>query len=605
MDKYIVFKNALVATMDEQNRAGVFNIIIKNDKIYDIDYENRLNNEEVIKSIYPKSEIIDLKNKLVVPPFINSHFCSSYSLSKVFFKRFNYDTINYNISLNLINKYFTNPKLRNDLRNLFKINYSKSLSNGEFIINETSSFISKEYFLEDKLTGVPFGQEVLLSSYDTYLNSYLWNNNRFHFISLKYDEEINNYSLSFLKKSFSKEKNKIFLENLKSGKTAEEVNRNFGKSFVKVLDDYDLLSSDLILSNPVFLSRNDLEILSEKEVNVVLCLTDLVNLTENNINLNDFFNSDVNVCIGTGYLGENVLSELNILSRFINLNEVPYEYLYRAVTTNPYKIFDKLGYNITIEKGNFANFVIFDLSDIRNVFDFPEYDMNYILQHVIESLDTKDICDLIIKGNYLIRDYQNKFFEQESLRKNIKELTTTLYNTGKYFELKEKYLMKKRIKKLSNREEEKERLIDNLDYESNIELIDNPKMISDSDFKVIGAKINENLIMSSDIISPDDNVFKNINEVSSLDFGLSIYGNEDDITEKHYPDIEKSIPVVKENVVIDKSKLSKVFFDDIKNTSKSDKPDDEKKTEPVPRSKKEIKFLKSKLKFGFNEEENK
>jgi hypothetical protein len=454
--------------------------------------------------------------------------------------------------------------------------------------------------MEDKSTCIPFGQEVAYTTYDSYLNSYLWNNNKFYFISLKYDEEINNYSLNFLKKSASKEKNKIFLENLVSRMSAEAFNRNFGKSFVKVLNDYDLLSSDLVLSNPIYLNKNDIELLSEKRVNIILCLSDLLGLYPDNINILDFFNSDINVCLGTGYLGENVLSELKTLTKLVNPDDVSYETLMRTITTNPVKIFEKFGYTNTLSKGGYANFIIFDLSDIRNYFDFPENDLNYISQHIIESLDAKDISDLLIKGNYLIKEYQSKFYEQDSLRKITNELSSKVYDIGKYFELKEKYLMKKRVKKLSTSEDKKAgaEIEEGFDSEVETEFMDNPGLISDSDFKVVGAKINENLILSSDIISADENVFKNINEIKSLEYGLSIFGNEDRFVIPEKP--KKETIDKKESPVLDKSKLGKVFFDDIKNTAK---------IEPVPppekqKKSKDVKFNKNKLRFGFTEEEN-
>jgi cytosine/adenosine deaminase-related metal-dependent hydrolase len=605
MDKYIIYKNALIATFDKQNRCGIFNLIIKNEKIYDIDFDNRLNNDEVIKNIYPKSEIIDAKYKLIIPPFINSHLCSSYSLNKIFLKRNRYDTINNNISLNLLNKYFSSPKAKHDLKGLLRINFFKSLTNGEFAVNETTSFISKEYFLEDNAASIPYGLETAFTSYDGYLNSYLWNNNKYHFISLKHDEEINNYSLSFLKKAFSLERNKIFLENLRSKKISDEVNRNFGKSFVRVLYDYDLLSSDLVLSNPFTINDTDIALLSEKKVNVVLCITDLLNLSSKNVNLNDFFNSDINVCIGTGYLGENVLAELKSLAKLVNLNEVSYESLLKAVTVNPSVIFSKLIPSNSLIKNNPANMIIFDISDLRSFYDYPEYDINLVSQHIIESLDTKDIIDLIIKGNYLVKDYQSRFYEPESLRKNIKELSVKLYDVGKYFELKEKYLMKGRVKKISGREEENIRLnaLSELESDIDFEVLENHGLLTDSDFKVVGAKVNENLILSSDIISTDDNVFKNIHELDSPDSGLSVFGDEDKISH-----ISEKIDEISEET-LEKKKVEKVYFDDIGNNTEPQMDNPEPIKNPPAKTKetspkKHIKFLKSKLRFGFDSEES-
>ncbi|HEY5123307.1 MAG TPA: hypothetical protein VIK14_06175, partial [Ignavibacteria bacterium] len=395
------------------------------------------------------------------------------------------------------------------------------------------------------------------------------------------------------------------LENLRSKKISDEVNRNFGKSFVRVLYDYDLLSSDLVLSNPFTININDIALLSEKKVNVVLCITDLLNLSSKNVNLNDFFNSDINVCIGTGYLGENVLAELKSLAKLVNLNEVSYESLLKAVTVNPSVIFSKLIPSNSLIKNNPANMIIFDISDLRSFYDYPEYDINLVSQHIIESLDTKDITDLIIKGNYLVKDYQSRFYEPESLRKNIKELSVKLYDVGKYFELKEKYLMKRRVKKISGREEENIRLnaLSELESDIDFETIENPGLLTDSDFKVVGAKVNENLILSSDIISTDDNVFKNIHELDSPDSGLSVFGDEDKISH-----ITEKIDEISEET-LEKKKAEKVYFDDIGNNTEPQMDNPEPIKKPPSKTKetspkKHIKFLKSKLRFGFDSEES-
>ena len=102
MDKYIVIKNGLVHTLYSESKTGYFNIVIKNDRIFRIDYDNELNKESFAYTKYPGAHIIDAKDKLILPSFINSYLNSTHTLNRFFLNNNTYSNLNDNISLNLI-----------------------------------------------------------------------------------------------------------------------------------------------------------------------------------------------------------------------------------------------------------------------------------------------------------------------------------------------------------------------------------------------------------------------------------------------------------------------------------------------------------------------
>ena len=83
-NKFCVIKNGLVLTLDKEGNTGYFNVILKGNKIFDIDYSNELSSDELIIRKYPEASIIDASNKLIIPSFLNSHKNSSYFFSKYF-----------------------------------------------------------------------------------------------------------------------------------------------------------------------------------------------------------------------------------------------------------------------------------------------------------------------------------------------------------------------------------------------------------------------------------------------------------------------------------------------------------------------------------------
>ncbi|HCN37490.1 MAG TPA: hypothetical protein DIS94_07250, partial [Bacteroidetes bacterium] len=105
MDRYKFLKNALLLSFDARKMTGKFNVLIKNDRILEVDYNNALS-ENVLREKYPSMEVYDLKNKILLPAFINAFKNSSYNLASIFLKKNVYSNLVSNISIRLLDKFF-------------------------------------------------------------------------------------------------------------------------------------------------------------------------------------------------------------------------------------------------------------------------------------------------------------------------------------------------------------------------------------------------------------------------------------------------------------------------------------------------------------------
>jgi len=310
MNKFLVVINGLVLTLDGFKNSGYFNLVVKNGKISYVDYDNELKDKKTISDKYPEFEIYDANNKIIIPALYNSNLNSSYSLSRLFFGNSNYENLEANVSLKLIDSYFKDSNNINDLFNLFKQNYLRSLLNGEVYINETSSYISETLlnkFVDDECV---LFDDIYYTIYESELENYFKSKKSNYFKGFQKEETINNYSLSNLKRSFSNAKGRVFLETLQKAAPAEEIQKSFGKSFIKVLLDNKILNSSLVLSNPIYIDSDDVKLLYDKDVNIVFCPTDFLKLSKRNIEFEKYLELGVNISVGTGYLGIDILSEL-------------------------------------------------------------------------------------------------------------------------------------------------------------------------------------------------------------------------------------------------------------------------------------------------------
>jgi hypothetical protein len=376
-----------------------------------------------------------------------------------------------------------------------------------------------------------------------------------------------------------------------------------------VLGENDFLDGRLIFSNPVNIQKDELEYLSDKKVNIILCPSDIVKLGEKKIESFDIIKYGLNVCLGTGYLGKAVIAEMKLFSHLAKKGNISYRSILKMATVNPAKMFGIFNTHGSIEKNKIANLVLFDVADLRNYFISPEYNSEKVSEHIIENLDSKDISDIIVKGNIIRRDYRSKLFDTDSMKQNTMALSKKIIDVGKYYEFKEKYLMRKRIKELSTDNKAERKVFVSTGFDAESESTESGKsIISDSEFRIIGLKqeINPiNTLADDEFDSENDNI---VVEVDDVYRGFSFFSDADVVLKEN--------PL--KNTDISEPLKKKIFFDDVgnvieskvtdelkiigeskdtgeQNSNKSAKEDDGNKDKVV--------FKKNKMKFGFTDDD--
>lgn len=529
MDKYIIIKNGLVLTLDRKGQTGYFNIIIKNNKIFLIDYENKFNEKE-FRSKNPDSVIIDARDKLIMPGFFNSKLISSYTLNKIFFKKCTYQNINSWLSLKWIDNYLSSIENAEMLRDLLKINYLRSLQNGEIFINESSHVISRDFF-DVYFTDFDWIKQYYnLTSYDFKIPPALNGRISYGFIN---DENVNNYSLTSVKKNLSGNKVKLYIEASLSEKAFDSIKKVFGRTFINVLAEMDMISSDTIISNPTHISPLEFEILRMKNATVLLCPSDFVNLSDKKLDLDELVSSGINLILGTGYTGTDILSELKILSTLVSKNLFSYENILQTAILNPSLVYGVSNVTGTIERNRSADLIFFDLKDLRNTLSLPETDKDNVCEFLVHSLCSKDISDVMLKGELLIKDRTEKFEIQGTERERSEEISHRLYSAGKYFEYKEKYLMRGRVDRLSldgsGEDEEAEKK-----EEIFVDMTETGEYAGEGEFSIIGKREEEfEKPRERDKEQPDKHI--NLQEIKSLENDLNLFEGFDSV-----PNVKKT-----------------------------------------------------------------
>lgn len=612
MNNFWVIKNGLCLTLDSAGRSGYFNIILNGNKIFAIDYENELRTDEEIYRKYPEVEIFNATDKLIIPAFLNSQKNSSYILADYFFEGNTFDNINTNVSLKLIDKYFSSEANQNDLLNLLSLSYTRSVLNGEFFVNESSKYILAEIVRSNVISTLPIKPEIILTVYDDYISDYCLGINKFHCIGLREEEDLNNYSLSSLKKALQRGNKRAVVEILQTANSSEQLKNLFGKTFIKVLADNELLNNSIIISNPIYINSEEINLLSENNVNLIFCPTDANKFSRQDIDYRKYLGKGFNIVIGTGISGKSILGELRFLKNRLGSTVISNESLLRMVTVNPAELFGISNICGTIEKNKIANLVMFDLSDVRSLLNIPEITPEYISNFIIENLDNKDISDVVIKGSFVLKNYVSDKTDYMKIREANKELSSLILSLGRYQELKEKFKMRERVNELSLGTNSYRREDETLTQNNNRGNIQESELTPESEFRIIGSHRPDyfNPDADDDSINSEDAGWKEeysdiVKEISDFNKGFSVLDESELQQTSAIAKIQKEDPLFMARREV-KVPSKRLFFDDsgVGSNVVEDNltPISTKNLLETPKKPKEIVFMKDKLKFGFEEE---
>ena len=593
MDTFIIIKNGIVLTLDRTDRAGIYTIVIKNNKIVEIDFDGKF---EIGKFIdrYPQTQLIDAQNKIILPGFINSNVYSTFSLNKLFFKKCSYDTLKDNQALQMVDRYLSLVENVPKRKNIFKVNYLKSILAGEVNLVESSGDVSFDH-LDEVMNGSGMTVNVIDYENNKSENAPL---DAKSFSGVRGDDQINMYLVNNLKNLTNSGEVKLFLEVYQNEKDLTDIKDLFRKSLIYVLKDYNLLTTSSILSNPVYLSKNEFDVLNSTHTNVVLSPSDIINFYPRNFDFRNFIYSDLNVSIGTGFTGKNVLSEIKLVSAMASRSNKSYKSLLKMITYNGAYAQGISNQTGTIEKNKFANLVFFDLNRLSSFALLPDVDSEKICEYIVENLNTENISDVIINGKFEVVNYNHTLNIDYNPLKLAGELSKDIYKNGNYTEFAEKQSYNKRQEQIN------EDLLDNTYIGTGYDENQNERLIEfGEEFRVVKKETDDIQMVDTSFLPGSVNSLEYISSYET-DFNFLIaaetettpkYSNKDDVKfsskKISFDDEESSIDV--------KEKQKEPAH---KKTELSRESKQETKTDTKPEEKKPVQFKKVKLRFGFSED---
>ncbi len=459
----IILTDAFVFSFNRNHEFGRYSLLIKENRIAemvkssDSDQKENTKVKKWIEQYGSYAEIIDCSTKIIIPPFYNSCIKSEGSLIHYLLRNRHYENnegdIYTDFIFNYIHQELQTDEMKTDLQNIYNYSFCKNLKSGTGAFNEVSLRKDANHFHPItnalKLTGQKISLSYPVKQDIAAIRDYKYLNPAYY---LTDENLLTIYDISNLTELRSHNIERLFLEVATNKEVTKKFRQTFRKPVIMFLDDYNLIDCNTSLINPIYLSYEEIKIIKDKGANIIICPSDLIHFTNHYFPIDDFISQGINYTIGTGWLGEDLMTEIGVFrNKYKELNISSEELLKSALSSTGEIYFGVSPGQNQIEPNKPADMIFIDLSDIRFQFYPESYNFNDICDFIIDNFSVRSISDVMIGGDFKVKN--NKFVnsDENKIIEQANETRKRLYKAGKYEQLSARKKQKENIEKLDLR----------------------------------------------------------------------------------------------------------------------------------------------------------
>src|SRR4030095_2695317 len=307
-----ILKNAYVFSFNKDNHFGRYSILINENRITDMAETGALGQEKLNKWIQQyenRADIVDCSRKLVMPPVVNSCVKSEGSPIQYLLKHRHYENPEGDLCTDLIFNYLYQELPGDDtiadLQSIYNYSFNKLLKSGITMFNEFSLRKDINHFqpVSNALKQTSQNASICYSIAQdiSTIRNFKFLNPSFY---LTQENLLTVYDISNISELKSNYVSRLYLEVATNKEITEKFRVNFHKSIIALLDEFGLLDETTSLINPIYLSYDDLKIITDKRANIIVCPRDLASFSNKYFPIDDYISHGIRFSLGTGWLGE-------------------------------------------------------------------------------------------------------------------------------------------------------------------------------------------------------------------------------------------------------------------------------------------------------------
>ena len=424
-----IVANAFVLTCDRDNRGGRYNLLIRDGRIAEIS-----DSLDLFTSLHPYATVVDAKNKLITPGFVNAHFHSDSILLRDRTEGMHFGLWEQDIRFRECSRKLLEASSYDDLRTLYLASFFSHLKSGTTCVGEFCPLVDEQGLTHvlQAIEGTNVNSVVTLTNWAQISQAKQFGVDRARFvISLGREEDYTVYSFENLVRA-ARELNLPLLAHSAEQRTdVDTVKKNFQKRCSAVLRDYAALRPNTILVHMNHVAEQEVEMIAETGSPVVVCARSAASKQTGYPSLQHLLSHDVRLCIGTDWASVDMMREMHFLSELPllvgGIRPIPARELVRMATLNGASALGLSGDIGSIERGKKADLTFFDLEDMRFPMLSPHASADELAELLVHHLSAGDISDVMIDGEFYVSNHQIMTMSEEDIIEGFRGMHERFY----------------------------------------------------------------------------------------------------------------------------------------------------------------------------------
>lgn len=412
-----LIENAIVFTNDEKHRSGMLPLLIRGERIAEIG-----GRAEALSTQFPNLERINAAGKVALPGFIDAFHRSESVLLRFLSPSVMPHGKNVKEALQKAYLYLTSQASEEELVTLYRLAYFSALKAGVTTLTEygmdyfdTSFHAALEAMEQSEVRGY-----LVLRNGDQYEAAAKQKRKGIHYaVALPQENELTLYNLqTTLRYAHQRQLPIVIVDNRHA---YEVLKKKFGKSLLQLCKEYRIFENVAFIVNPICSEKEDAEILKNKKQ----CIIVTPHQWNEELSFSERYCESLPLALGSGWGVANPFAVMRDLMKWYaqrGLNHIhPHNILATHTLTAAQALL--LGNETgSIEVGKKADIIFLDGSGIARQPFLHSVDPDLVLQFILSEMTSRDVTDVMIGGEFYIRERTILIYSEEELVRQASDL---------------------------------------------------------------------------------------------------------------------------------------------------------------------------------------
>ncbi len=424
-----IIENGFVFTCDPQRRAGKYCLLIRDDRIVELSQR-----PEMLKGLHPTAEVIDASGKVLFPGFVDAHFHGESSILRSLTAAHQMARWPKDTRIQKAMTYLRETASADELGSMYRLAYFCALKSGITTVAEfgldhldqslTASFESMRRADLRGCIGLHNGDQIEHAKKLRHpMISYT--------IVTPDEDDLTTYNLQTMVRLARELQCPLVVHLGEMKRGVEVLKKNFRKSVVQLLEEYRLFDYAIQLTHLSSVETGDVELLLKNGLIPIVSPRSVFDKEVDLPPLAELVAQGVPIALSTDWGVGDPFATIRSLGSMLKMLDAPVPSPYELLTMHTFNSARVLGLQNEIgslEAGKKADITFVDVGDVRAQSHLALKDHERILQMLLSELSASNVIDVMINGEFFVREHQILTCAEEDLIRESKSLLRTLVN---------------------------------------------------------------------------------------------------------------------------------------------------------------------------------